>query len=171
MRSAWMLTTTSADPRDGLDEVTLFDLVVFQESWGRWGVGPSIGLNPASSSGECTCLAGPAAAFSIKNEHWTLAFLMQNYLGGNESETELQPILVYKFNERFAVSNGEQKFEYNWYDGSWVQVPLGFQVEYIADVANQKMEFFVNPQYSFRNSSGNAEWQIYFGIVLLVPDA
>jgi hypothetical protein len=159
----------SSSKGSGLGDVVMFDLVVFHAPWGRWGVGPGVRVTP--SANEDTFLAGPVAGTTYKDEHWTVGILSENYLSGDNSLSELQPILAYKFNESFAVGVGEMKFKYAWNKGAWTQLPLGMEAKYIADVWGQKIDFFINPQYNFRNSSGDPEWQFYFGITLLVPEA
>jgi hypothetical protein len=155
----------------GLEDVQMFHLVVSEESWGRWGVGPSVRLNPDSGSAGDTLLAGPAGGAVTKNRHWTIGVLTQNFLGDTDSETRLQPILAYKFDDRWAVSAGESEFRYDWNDSTWSQIPLGGQVEYIADVCGQKVQIFVNPQYNFQRDASNSGWTIFVGLTLLVPDA
>lgn len=160
----------SSSKGSGLGNVTMFDLLVFHAPWGRWGIGPGLQLSPGTSD-EDTFQAGPVAATAYKDEHWTIGILSQNYFSGDNSLSVLQPILAYKFNESFAVEVGDMEFKYQWNQGAWTQLPLGCQVDYIVNFGGQKIEFFANPQYNFRGSSGVAEWQFYFGITLTVPEA
>jgi hypothetical protein len=160
----------SSSKGDGLGDVVMFDLVVFDAPWGRWGIGPGLRMSPGSSS-EDSFQAGPVAGTVYKDEYWTIGILSENYLSPDQSLSELQPILAYKFNEAFALGVGEMKFKYEWNQRVWTQVPLGVEAKYITTLWGQKMDFFVNPQYNFHNSSGNAEWQFYFGLTLLVPEA
>jgi hypothetical protein len=155
----------------GLGDIQIFDLIVFDESWGRWGLGPSLRLTPDSGTDDDTFQLGPAAGAVTKNEHWTVGVLTQNYLGGRASESRLQPILAYKFDDDWAVSIGESEFRYDWKDARWTQLPLGLQVDRIIDIHGQKFQFFVNPQYNFQRDSSNSGWTLFLGLALLVPDA
>ncbi|MCE9555759.1 MAG: hypothetical protein K8T91_20620 [Planctomycetes bacterium] len=160
----------SSSKGSGLGDIVMFDLVVFDAPWGRWGIGP--GMRLISDPGdEDSFLLGPVAGTVWKNEHWTVGILSENYFSGDNSLSELQPILAYKFNEQFALGIGESKFKYDWSTGAWTQIPLGVEAKYIADLHGQKIEFFINPQYSFRNSAGDPEWMLYVGLTLLVPEA
>lgn len=53
----------------GLSDMTLFDLVVFDKPWGRWGVGPVM-LVPTGGSnrGADKWAAGPALGFTARKE-------------------------------------------------------------------------------------------------------
>ncbi|MCE9555758.1 MAG: hypothetical protein K8T91_20615 [Planctomycetes bacterium] len=155
---------------DGLYDVMLFDMVVTKTSWGKWGIGPSISMVPNSSSNGSTFQAGPAAGVISITEHWTIGLLTQNYLSSQYCQTDIEPLLTYKFNETTWLSLGDIKFEYDWTNGHWIQVPLGIELARIVDIAGQKIDFFVNPQYNLRNSDGNQEWQFYFGFTLLLPE-
>jgi hypothetical protein len=155
----------------GLSDVTIFDLIVTQASWGRWGVGPVVRLVPESSDGSNEFQIGPAAGAVMKNSHWTVGVLSQNYFSDDVGQSRLQPILAFKPSERWAIGVGEFEFRYDWEDGRWTQLPLGLQVERIADLFGQKVDLFANPQYNFASGSSNSGWTFYLGLSLLVPEA
>lgn len=161
----------SGEGGQGLKEVRLLDLVVFEEEWGRWGVGPVVEFKPANGADEETFFLGPAAGAVTKNEHWTVGLLNQNLLADDSSQTRLQPILAYKFNDQWALGVGEFEFRYDWDESRWTQVPLGLQLECIADVYGERIQLFANPQYNFISDASNSGWTIFLGISLLVPDA
>lgn len=152
----------------GLHDARLFDLIVFDGQRGRWGVGPAIQLKPNSSE---SFSIGPAAAAVARSKHWTVGLLSENFFGGDNAESFLEPVLAYKFDERWSMSVGEMKFEYDWQSGNWNRVPLSLSLDYISSVFGQKVRWFINPAYNFRNSDGDAEWMFNFGFDLLVPDA
>ncbi len=152
----------------GLDDVTIFDLIVHEADWGRWGVGPVVRLTPGGSG---TFQLGPAVGAISKDRYWTVGFLMQNFFADNVAETRIQPILAYKFDDQWAVGVGEFEFRYNWDDMDWTQVPLGFEVDYIADFYRQKIQFFANPQYNLERDASNSGWTLFLGMSLLVPGA
>jgi hypothetical protein len=155
----------------GLGDIQIYDLVVFEERWGRWGVGPSIRLIPDSGANDDTFQFGPAAGAVAKDKYWTVGVLTLNYLGSDSSQTRIKPILAYKFDEQWSVSLGENEYRYDWQDAIWTQIPLGIQVDYIAEVYGQKTQFFINPQYNFQHDSSNSGWTLFLGLTLLVPDA
>jgi hypothetical protein len=155
----------------GLGDVQMFDLVVFTESWGRWGIGPSVRLIPTADGEGSTFLAGPAGGAVSKTQRWTFGFLIQNFLGDQESQSRIQPILAYKLTDQWAVNIGESEFRYRWDESRWTQVPLGIQLNNISEIWGQKVQFFVNPQYNFVRDSNTSGWTLYVGLVLLVPEA
>ena len=70
----------------GLDDVTILDLVVHDDDWGRWGVGPVFRLTPGGSG---TFQIGPAVGAVSKDKHWTVGFLMQNFFADEVAETRI----------------------------------------------------------------------------------
>jgi hypothetical protein len=54
---------------------------------------------------------------------------------------------------------------------SALQLWVGFQIDYIADVFGQKVQLFVNPQYNFETTASNSGWTVFVGLTLLAPDA
>jgi hypothetical protein len=155
----------------GLDKVTIFDAVIFEPDWGRWGIGPEVQLDPHSTTGQDEFQIGPVFGGITKSKHWSAGFICQNFLSGNDSKTQIQPVLAYKFNEQLALAIGDMQFKYDWNKRQWTQLPLGIELDYIADLWGQKMQFFANPQYNFETDSSNSGWTVFVGLVLLVPGA
>jgi hypothetical protein len=155
----------------GLDKVTVFDVLVFEPDWGRWGIGPGFRFDPRANTGEDSFQMGPEFGAVEKSKHWTVGFICQNYLSDNNSESQIQPILAYKFNEKLALAIGDMQFMYNWNTQKWTQLPLGIELDYIADLWGQKVQFFANPQFNFERTSSNSGWTIFVGLTLLVPGA
>jgi hypothetical protein len=158
------------DDGAGIGDVQVFDLVVAQESWGRWGFGPSLRLIADPEAGD-SIQAGPAAGAVAKNHHWTVGALAQNFLSDDDSQSRLQPILAYKFNDKWSVGIGESEFRYDWNSDRWNQVPLGIELDEIVDPWGQKIQLFVNPQYNFARDESNSDWTLFLGLTLLVPGA
>jgi hypothetical protein len=154
----------------GLGDVQVLDLVVYQQSWGRWGVGPSLQLTPPSTSVAGEFQAGPAAGAVRKNKHWSVGILTQNFFAEDAGQSRIQPILSYKFNDSWAVGIGESEFRYNWEDSTWTQLPLGVELDHIANLHGQKMQFFINPQYNFQQDASNSDWTVFLGLTLLLPE-
>jgi hypothetical protein len=106
-----------------------------------------------------------------KSKHWSTGFICQNFLSSNNSETEIQPILAYKFNDKLALAIGDMQFKYDWNRRQWAQLPLGIELDYIADLYGQKIQFFANPQYNFVTNSSSSGWTVFVGLTLLAPGA
>lgn len=158
-----------SDDGAGIGDVELFDLIVIQESWGRWGVGPSLRL--IADAEDDSLQAGPAAAAVAKSRHWTIGALSQNFLNDEASQSRLQPILAYKLDDSWSLGIGESEFRYDWNRDRWSQVPLGIEIDKIGDLGGQKMQLFLNPQYNFADDETNSGWTLYLGLTLLVPEA
>ena len=158
-----------SDDGAGIGDVEIFDLVVVQESWGRWGVGPSLRL--ISDADDDSLQAGLAAAAVANNRHWTVGALTQNFLNDDASQSRLQPILAYKFDDVWSIGIGESEFRYDWHSDRWSQLPLGIELDKIVSPWGQKMQLFVNPQYNFARDESNSGWTLYLGLTLLVPEA
>jgi hypothetical protein len=155
----------------GLDKVKIFDAIIFEPNWGRWGFGPEVQFNPRSSSGQDEFQIGPVFGAVAKNDGWTLGFICQNFLSGNNSDTQVQPVLAYKFNERLALALGDMQFKYDWNKKQWTQLPLGIELDYVTDFCGQKINWFVNPQYNFVTTDSSSGWTVFVGLTLLVPGA
>jgi len=155
----------------GLDKVKMFDAVIFQPDWGRWGFGPEVQFNPHSSSGQDEFQIGPVFGAVAKCDRWTVGFICQNFLSGNNSDTQVQPILAYKFNEQWALALGDMQFKYDWNKKQWTQLPLGIELDYISNFWGQKINWFINPQYNFVTTDSSSGWTVFVGLTLLVPGA
>jgi hypothetical protein len=155
----------------GLGSVTILDLAVHKADSRRWGIGPVVRFTPANDADSETFHIGPAFGASSKDEHWTVGLLTQNFFGDNFAESRIQPILTYKFDERWAVGVGEFEFRFDWENAIWTQVPVGVELDYIADICGQKVQLFVNPQFNFADDANNSGWTIFLGLTLIVPNS
>jgi hypothetical protein len=66
------VVTDSPSRKSGLGDMVLFDLLAFDEPWGRWGIGPVL-LAPPDCCGACstrTCSRSPATTIG---RTWTSA--------------------------------------------------------------------------------------------------
>lgn len=68
-RATLPIVTESPSEKSGLSDLVLFDLIVFDKAWGRWGVGPVL-LAPTASKDELGSekwAIGPAAGFVARS--------------------------------------------------------------------------------------------------------
>ena len=154
---------------DGLQPVSIFDLFVFEESWGRWGVGPLVSFRPATVPGLDTFEIGPAAGFTTQQGAWTLGFFNQNLFSNDVAVSSFQPIVAYTISKQWSVSLGDIQLAYDWKSAQWASLPFGMQVNYITKVLGSPLRFYYNPQYNFRQLNGNPEWSHTMGVSLLLP--
>ena len=79
-RATLPIVTESPSRKDGLSDLVLFDLIVFNESWGRWGVGPVLLFPTATNDalGADKWAAGPAAGFVARSRKLLWGLFNQN---------------------------------------------------------------------------------------------
>lgn len=91
----WLNYNTSGPTGSGVNNVSVFDLIVFNEEWGRWGFGPLIQFVPNNGNGNDTALAGPAVGFVARHGKMNLGLFNQNLFGAETRFSSLQPIVAY----------------------------------------------------------------------------
>jgi hypothetical protein len=75
----------------GLDNVSIFDLIVFNKKWGRWGPRAASVVDAQQGPGKDTALAGPAIAFIARKGNWNFGLFNKNLFGMNTTFSSLQP--------------------------------------------------------------------------------
>jgi hypothetical protein len=154
--------------QDGLDPVTLFDLMVIPLSRGRLGVGPVVSFGPNNRNGRDTIQAGPAIGYVTQKGKWTLGGFNQNLISNDTNVSFLQPVIAYTINPKWTISAGDLQEGYDWKSDQWVSLPVGFQVGRLVQVGKTTLRLAYNPQYNFRDLDGNPEWTHLFGVGLVV---
>lgn len=155
--------------QEGLGDVTVFDLVTLNASWGRWGVGPVLTLAGDSAAPD-PIVIGPALGCVYQaSKTLNLGLFNQNVFGGDTSISQLQPIVAYQLGDGWALSAGDLQLVYDWRDGRWLSLPIGFQLGKVKSLWKQPFRFAVNPQYNFADDDGLSEWQIAISATLLAP--
>lgn len=164
--------TTGGVRGSGSEATQLFDLIVMQESWGRWGFGPLVSLgNGTGPNGPGPFAAGPAFGVVVQRGKWTFGLLSQNLFGRDIAVFQLQPIIAYQLGGGWTLSAGDVQFPYDSRAGSFLGVPLSAQLGRVTKVGGQPVRLFVNPQYNTLNTTGADRWKFGFGFALLVPTA
>lgn len=162
-------TASSPVKPRGLSDVALLDLVILPRSWGNLLVGGVASIGTNKGPGVDTLALGPTVGAVLKNGPWTYGLLNQNLFSGDDVATsQLQPILAYTFSKTVSVALGDLQITYDWNEGDFVSVPLGFQVNYIARFGQQPVRFFANPQYNLRDFPGAAEWSVTAGLAFIL---
>lgn len=125
-----------ANGSDGVSDTTIFDLVTFDQSWGRWGVG-AVALLPTGGSrtGAEKWGLGPAVGFTVARPGLLWGLFNQNILtvaGEDDREdvnvSVLQPILSKSLGGGWSVGNSEMTATYDWDRHDWTSLPLGVKV-------------------------------------------
>lgn len=150
-----------------LADVTIFDLAVFDASWGRWGLGPVMQIRGGDTPGPFSI--GPAIGFVINKGRWTFGLFNQNLFGSSTAISSIQPVLAYQLGDGWALSSGDAQITMDWKRGRFVNLPLGGQLSKVTNLGSQPVKFSINPEYNVLSVSGAPDFSIRFGFTLLVP--
>lgn len=125
------------DDESGLSDLVLFDLLAFDESWGRWGVGV-VGLFPTASDeklGSGKWGAGPAVGFVARSSKFMWGVFNQNifsYAGPSDREdvgvSIIQPIVNISLPNKWSIGVSEMNITYDWEKSDWTSLPLGLKL-------------------------------------------
>ena len=170
--------TSSPSGATGLADTTVFDLMVFNQSWGRWGVGVS-GTLPTGKDGLTTdkWTAGPAAGFvNSSNKTYSWGLFTQTFFSfaGKDSAAavglvNLQPIFSYQLGGGRSLSLGNSAFVYDTEKSRWASLLVGVNYGQVISFAGQQWRPNFEVNYDFRDLVGNQQWLVRAGITLLVP--
>jgi hypothetical protein len=133
----------------GLSDITLFDLMVFSQSWGRWGLGP-VTLIPTGGNDRGTdkWAMGPAIGFTARQGKLLWGVFNQNLFtfAGDDDRTDvnvslLQPILNWGLGDGWSVGSSEMTFTYDWEASRWSSLPLGGKISKLAKICSLPIQF------------------------------
>ena len=169
---------TSSPAGRGLVDTTVFDLVVFDQAWGRWGLGVA-GTLPTGASGLSTdkWTAGPAGGFvNSSNKAFNWGVFVQSFFSfaGARSAPDVgivnvQPIFSVPLGNGRSLSLGNSAFVYDTEKSRWASLLLGVNYGQVVTWAGHKWRPNVELDYDFRDLFGNQRWVVRAGISLLLP--
>jgi hypothetical protein len=169
---------TSSAAGSGLNDTTVFDLMVFEQPWGRWGVGLS-GTLPTGSDGLSTekWTAGPAVGFvnsANKSYNWGLFAQTFFSFAGSDNASDvglinLQPIFSYPLGKGRTLSLGNSALVYDMENSRWASLQFGVNYGQVVSFGGHKWRPNVEVDYDFKDDPGNPKWVIRAGITLLLP--
>jgi hypothetical protein len=170
--------TSSPADRTGFADTTIFDLIVFNQRWGRWGVGLSATL-PTGRDGITTdkWTAGPALGFvnsSSKQYNWGLFAQSFFSFAGKESAADvgiinIQPIFTYQLGGGRSLSLGNSALIYDTERSRWSSLLAGVNYGQVVTFWGHKWRPNFEAGYDFKDDFDNQKWVIRGGMVLLVP--
>ena len=132
---------------NGIGDLQFFDLVTIKQSWGRWGVGPTLVFPTATGNalGAGKWQAGPSVALiytGIKN--LTAGLIVQNpisYAGSpnrpSVNQMIITPTFTFNLKEGWFVGLSDYNFSFNWENGGAGTVPLGVQFGKVVTLGKQ----------------------------------
>ena len=155
---------------EGLKDVTIFDLIVLPQKWGRLGVGPVISLKQSAGDAASKFAIGPAVGGTVPvSKKLNLGLFSQNLLARELAVSQLQPIIAYQLGHGWALSAGDLQFTYDWKGGGWVSIPLGAQIGVVRAIGGQPFRFSVNPQWDLADIEGSPSSKVVFTVTMLAP--
>ena len=156
---------------EGLGDLTIFDMVILPQSWGRLGIGVVGSFAAATSDVSAHASFGPAIGVVIPvSRKLNLGLFNQNLFGNDVSISQIQPIAAYQLGSGWSLSLGDLQWPYDWDRGEFLSMPIGLQIGKVLPVAKQPMRFAVNPQYDMKDLPGGSRFKISFTVTLLLPE-
>lgn len=170
--------TDSPSGERGLGDTVLFDLIVFDQSWGRWGVGP-VALLPSAADkaiGQEKWAIGPALGFVAAQPGLLLGLFNQNLFSfaGDDDRDEVdisivQPIFSYSLPHQWSINTSEMNFTYDWSENAWTVLPLGAKLAKLLSFGGQKVQISGAYEYNFADDHVGPEWKVNFTAKFLFP--
>ncbi|WP_018969200.1 hypothetical protein [Rubritalea marina] len=120
----------------GLSDITVFDLMVFDQSWGRWGLGP-VALLPTGGEtrGSENWGLGPAIGFTAKTDKLLAGLFNQNVFSVHREGARqavnvsiIQPIVSYSLPKHWSLGASEMNITYDWENDRWKSLPIGVKL-------------------------------------------
>jgi len=156
---------------DGLGDITIFDMVILPQSWGRLGIGVVGSFAAATSDVSAHASAGPAIGVVVAiSKKLNLGLFNQNLFGDGVSISQIQPIAAYQLGSGWSLSLGDLQWPYDWDRDEFVSMPIGVQLGKVLPVFGQPMRFALNPQYDLKDLPGASRFKVLFNIQLLLPE-
>jgi hypothetical protein len=161
----------------GLTDMVLFDLVTFDRSWGRFGVG-AVALVPTGTDGLSAEKwgIGPAAGFTAKNGKLLWGAFNQNIFSfaGDDDMPDvnvsiLQPILSVGLGDGWSTGLSEMSATYDWDEGDWTSLPLGVKLAKLHRFGTTPVQFTAQYEHNFADDQTVPEDLYSFTVKFLVP--
>lgn len=177
-RATLPIATKSPSGASGLSDLVLFDLIVFNQNWGRWGIGPVMLFPTATDDklGAQKWAMGPAEGFTARSKNLIWGVFNQNLFSfaGNGTREDLnvsilQPIVNYSLPDKWSIGTSEMNLTYDWEKGAWTGLPLGMKINKLVKFDKLPVQFAGAYEYNFANNYVSPEWTVSFTIKLLFP--
>lgn len=160
----------------GVGDMTLFDLVAFNEPWGRWGAG-AVMLVPLGDDGLSAdkWAIGPALGFTARQPGLLWGLFNQNLFSFAGSGTQdvnvslLQPIVNYSLPDKWSVGTSDMTLTYDWERSAWTALPLGMKLAKLTKFGGLPVQFAGSYEYNFADDYVAPEWTFNFTVKFLFP--
>jgi hypothetical protein len=177
-RATLPIITDSPSGESGVSDLVLFDLIVFNEPWGRWGVGPVMLFPTASDEklGADKWAIGPAIGFVARSPGLMWGLFNQNlfsFAGDDDREdvnvSILQPIINYSLPDKWSIGTSEMNVTYDWEKNRWTALPLGLKLANLVKFGALPVQFSGAYEYNFADDEVAPEWTVNLTVKFLFP--
>lgn len=163
----------------GFGDATFFNLTVFNQPWGRWGVG-AVALLP-TGDGALSAKKwglGPAAGFTAQSGWGLWGLFNQNIftVAGDEDRPDvnlstLQPILNVPFGNDWSLGFSDMTFVYDWDADKFTSPPLGLKVSKLTKpgAGRVPVQYQLSYERNFYDEGAVPRDTVGFTVKFLVP--
>lgn len=155
--------------QEGFGSITVFDLFMFNESWGRWGIGPLLSFDTTGDLPDEFSFGPAIGGVANVNKKLKVGLFSQNLFAGDTAISQLQPVIAYQLGNGWSVSAGDLQYVYDWNASQWLSAPIGFQIGKVTKFGSLPVRLAVNPQYNLIDRDGLNEWSLTFTFTALFP--
>lgn len=157
--------TKNPSSETGFEDMTLFDMAVFNADWGRFGLGVVTSIPLADGHEQWS--AGPAIGFvnSTFKKGFNIGIFNQNLfrITGDDDRaytriSSFQPIVNYSMGDGWNMGTGDIQYTYDWESSQWISLPIGMQIGKVVKFKNGPIVFSAQYQHNFADdveSAGN----------------
>jgi hypothetical protein len=174
-RMTWPIVTGSPSG-SGVGDMTVFDLVAFDQPWGRWGAGAVMLLPIGSDDLSADMWAiGPAVGFTARQPGLLWGLFNQNlfsFAGSGQQDVNvstIQPIFNVALPDKWSVGTSEMNLVYDWERDDWTALPLGMKLAKLTKIGGLPVQFVGSYEYNFADDYVAPEWTFNFTAKFLFP--
>lgn len=141
----------------GISDTVIFDLLTFDQTWGRWGAG-AVALLPTGAPGLSAekWAIGPAIGFTAPRGKLLVGLFNQNLfsVAGDPDAPDIglstfQPILNWSLGDGWAVGTSEMNITWDWQQDDWTSLPLGVKLNKLVRFDGHPVQFFLSYEHNF----------------------
>ena len=163
--------------KSGLGDTALLDLVIFDASWGRWGIGPVLSVPTASDDalGTGKWSLGPAAVGITRIGKVMVGMLgtgLFSVAGDSDrqdvSAVTFQPFASYGLGGGWSIGLSYLNYTYNFKQDKWAGVPIGGHIEKLVHMGKWPVRLYFEAEYNLKNDDIAPQWTFRFGFVPLL---
>jgi hypothetical protein len=163
--------------KGGLADTALLDVLIFDQPWGRLGVGGVLSVPTATDAalGTEKWSLGPALVGITKSGRWQYGVLgtgLFSVAGKSDrssvSALTLQPFASYDLGGGWAAGLSDVTYTYNLRQSRWVDLPIGGRIEKLVRFGNQPTRVYFDIEYNLRNDDIAPKWTFRIAFVPLI---